>query len=80
MTGDGWRASRWPHIGVAAARARGRITLVSGDPQIPVRIEHRYDSEPADVAALRRERALAGMRCGNAHRVPAVWATSQHLC
>lgn len=84
MTGDGTAGHRdWPHIGVALMqpRARGRITLVSSDPQIPVRIEHRYDSEPADVAALRQGSALAHELCGAATRIgPAVWATSQHLC
>ncbi|WP_218968113.1 GMC oxidoreductase, partial [Klebsiella pneumoniae] len=83
MTGDGTAGHRdWPHIGVALMqpRARGRITLVSSDPQIPVRIEHRYDSEPADVAALRQGSALAHELCGAATRIgPAVWATSQHL-
>ena len=34
-------------------RARGRVTLVSPDPAVPPVIEHRYDSEPADVATLR---------------------------
>ena len=46
-------------------RSRGRITLVSADPGVPPRIEHRYDSEPADIADLQRgvqeARELAGM-------------------
>ncbi|MDT5223203.1 MAG: hypothetical protein QOG19_610 [Mycobacterium sp.] len=84
MTGDGTAGHRdWPHIGVALMRprARGRITLVSADPEVPPRIEHRYDSEPADVAELRAGSELARELCGTAtHIGPAVWATSQHLC
>lgn len=84
MTGDGTAGHRdWPHIGVALMqpRARGRISLVSADPQTPVRISHRYDSEPADIAALRRGTELARELCGAAtHIGSAVWSTSQHLC
>jgi choline dehydrogenase-like flavoprotein len=84
MTGDGTAGHPdWPHIGVALMqpRARGRITLVSADPDLPPRIEHRYDSEPDDVAALRRGDELARELCGAATSVgPHVWSTSQHLC
>lgn len=84
MTGDGTAGHRdWPHLGVALMRprARGRITLVSNDPQVPLRIEHRYDSEPEDVAALRQGSELARELYGAVTRIgPAVWATSQHLC
>ncbi len=84
MTGDGTPGHRdWPHIGVALMRprSRGRITLVSADPEIPPRIEHRYDSEPEDVAALRHGAELARELCGaTTHIGPAVWSTSQHLC
>ena len=84
MTGDGRRrACRLAaYRGRAdAATARGRITLVSADPHVPPSIEHRYDSEPADVAALRRgcselARELAG---GAIDVAAAVWSTSQHL-
>lgn len=73
----------WPHIGVALMqpRARGRITLVSADPDVPPRIEHRYDSEPEDIAALRQGSVLAREVAGSAAQVgePA-WSTSQHLC
>jgi len=72
-----------PHIGVALMRprSRGRITLVSADPRVPPRIEHRYDSEPDDVAALRRGAELARELAGPPAEVgPPVWATSQHLC
>ncbi len=84
MTGDGTPGHRdWPHIGVALMRprSRGRITLVSADPAVPPLIEHRYDSEPADVVLLRRAAELARELCGaTTHVGPAVWSTSQHLC
>lgn len=84
MTGDGTAGHPdWPHIGVALMqpRARGRITLVSPDPDVAPRIEHRYDSEPDDIATLREghelARELAGNRIGSAS---VIWSTSQHLC
>ncbi|OBG60131.1 MULTISPECIES: mycofactocin system GMC family oxidoreductase MftG [unclassified Mycobacterium] len=84
MTGDGTAGhADWPHIGVALMqpRARGRITLVSADPDVAPRIEHRYDSEPDDVAALRRGAEMARELAGAATDVGApVWSTSQHLC
>ncbi|HTX95809.1 MAG TPA: mycofactocin system GMC family oxidoreductase MftG [Mycobacterium sp.] len=84
MTGDGTEGhADWPHIGVALMqpRARGRITLVSSDPRVAPRIEHRYDSEPDDVAALRRGSELAGELAGATAQVgPPAWSTSQHLC
>lgn len=73
----------WPHVGVALMqpRARGRLTLVSPDPMVPLRIEHRYDSEPADVAALRRGAELVLDMIGPTTQVgPPIWSTSQHLC
>lgn len=84
MVGDGTPGHPdWPHIGVALMqpRARGRITLVSADPGAPPLIEHRYDSEPDDIAALRQGSELAGELVGSATQVgePA-WSTSQHLC
>ncbi|MGA9678691.1 MAG: mycofactocin system GMC family oxidoreductase MftG [Mycobacterium sp.] len=84
MTGDGTPGHRdWPHIGVALMRprSRGRITLVSADSAVPPHIEHRYDSEPADIALLRQASELARELCGvTTHIGPAVWSTSQHLC
>ncbi len=84
MTGDGTPGHRdWPHIGVALMRprSRGRITLVSADSTVPPLIEHRYDSEPADIALLRQASELARELCGaTTHIGPAVWSTSQHLC
>ncbi len=84
MTGGGTAGHPdWPHIGVALMRprARGRITLVSPDPGVPPRIEHRYDSEPDDVSALRQGSELARELAGAAKDVVSpVWSTSQHLC
>jgi predicted dehydrogenase (TIGR03970 family) len=84
MVGDGTPGHPdWPHIGVALMqpRARGRVSLVSADPLVPPRIEHRYDSEPHDVAALERGCELARELAGPTTKVgePA-WSTSQHLC
>lgn len=84
MTGDGTAGhADWPHIGVALMqpRARGRMTLVSADPDVAPRIEHRYDSEPDDVAALRRGSELAReLSDGTIDAAAAIWSTSQHLC
>jgi predicted dehydrogenase (TIGR03970 family) len=84
MTGDGTAGhADWPHIGVALMqpRSRGRITLVSADATVPPRIEHRYDSAPDDVAALRRGAELARELGGTAmNSDEPVWSTSQHLC
>lgn len=84
MVGDGTAGHPdWPHIGVAVMqpRARGRITLVSADPAVPPIIEHRYDSEPDDIAALQQGSELARELAGSATQLgePA-WSTSQHLC
>lgn len=62
----------WTGIGVALMRplARGRVSVEH--------IEHRYDSEPADVAALRDGCELVGEIIGDEAGEP-VWSTSQHL-
>lgn len=84
MVGDG-TAGRpdFPHLGIALMRprSRGRVTLVSADPAQPLRIEHRYDSDPADVAELRRglEVATDIVRATTELGEPS-WSTSQHLC
>ncbi|MFY2860072.1 mycofactocin system GMC family oxidoreductase MftG [Mycobacterium sp. THU-M104] len=73
----------WPHIGVALMRprARGTVTLVSPDPAVPPLIEHHYDSEPDDIAALRRGSELARELVGAPASVgEPLWSTSQHLC
>jgi choline dehydrogenase len=71
-----------PHVGVALMQpqSRGRVTLASADPLAPPVIEHRYDSEPADVAALRAGAELARELAGVTAQVGSVsWSTSQHL-
>nr|WP_225397124.1 mycofactocin system GMC family oxidoreductase MftG [Mycolicibacter sp. MYC017] len=82
MTGGGGPADP-PRIGAAlmAPRARGRLTLLSADPGVPPRIEHRYDSEPDDLAALRRGVMLVQDLLGvkDPGEEPH-WSTSQHLC
>jgi predicted dehydrogenase (TIGR03970 family) len=84
MVGDGTPGHPdWPHLGVALMRprARGRVALVSADPMLPPLIEHHYDSEPADIAALQAGCDLAREIAGPTTEVgePA-WSTSQHLC
>lgn len=72
-----------PQVGVAlmTPRARGRVSLVSADPQIAPRIEQRYDTEPADLAALRRGLDLAAGLLGvKSEGAKPHWSTSQHLC
>jgi choline dehydrogenase len=84
MVGDGTAGHPdWPHLGVALMnpRSRGRVKLVSADPAVPPWIEHHYDSEPADVEALRRGAQLARELASASAEVRApMWATSQHLC
>ena len=84
MVGDGAGGQPdWPHIGVALMkpRARGRITVLSADPAVPPRIEHHYDSEPADVADLARGTEVARELAAAATELgEPMWSTSQHLC
>jgi len=84
MVGDGTRGHPdWPHVGVALMqpRSRGRVTVVSADPWVPPRIEHRYDSHPDDIAALREGSDLALELCPTAWpTAEPLWSTSQHLC
>jgi choline dehydrogenase-like flavoprotein len=71
-----------PHIGVALMQpeSRGRMALASADPVAPPVIEHRYDSVPTDVAALREGADLARELAGVTAQVGSVsWSTSQHL-
>lgn len=70
-------------LGVALMRPRsqGRVLLASADPLAAPRIEHRYDSEPADIDALRRGVDLVReMLSGTTGLGPPAWSTSQHLC
>jgi choline dehydrogenase len=83
MVGDG-SAGRpdWPHVGVALMQpqSRGRVTLVSADPNDVPRIEHRYDSAPSDIAALERGSDLAREVTATTELSEPLWSTSQHLC
>jgi len=72
-----------PHIGVALMRPRshGRVCLVSADPSVAPRIEHRYDSDPADLADLQAGCDLvAEIVSGTTELGEPAWSTSQHLC
>lgn len=84
MVGDGLPGRPdWPHLGVALMkpRSRGRLTLASADPLMAPRIEHRYDSESADVAALTHGARLAAEILGATTELgEPMWSTSQHLC
>ncbi|OBI73143.1 mycofactocin system GMC family oxidoreductase MftG [Mycobacterium sp. E740] len=71
-----------PHIGVALMRpkSRGRVRVVAADPDTLPVIEHRYDSEPDDVAKLRAGADLARELVSATTQVgPVAWSTSQHL-
>lgn len=84
MIGDHRRGHPdWPHIGVVLMqpRARGQLTLASDDPRVLPHIEHRYDSEPADVAALRQGAELVREHWSSKTQLgEPMWSTSQHLC
>lgn len=71
-----------PHLGVTLMRpaSRGRITLMSADPQVDPLIEQRYDTAPADVELLARGTELAIEIAGDTVQSGPSWATSQHLC
>lgn len=72
-----------PQIGVAlmTPQARGRISLISADPRVAPRIEHRYDTEPDDLAALCRGVELVKQILGlRGVDTQPRWSTSQHLC
>ena len=80
---DGAGRPDWPHVGVALMRprSRARVVVTSADPLIAPRVEHRYDSEPSDVDALRQGAELARQLCPMADPLPEpAWSTSQHLC
>ncbi|SCX25666.1 mycofactocin system GMC family oxidoreductase MftG [Mycolicibacterium fluoranthenivorans] len=69
-----------PHIGIALMRpqSRGRLSVLSADLADAPVIEHHYDGEQADVAALRHGAELAGEIAGVVGR-EAHWSTTQHL-
>ena len=81
MTGRSDRGH--PHVGVVLTRprSRGRLSVVSADPAVAPRIEHRYDSDPGDVADLRAGCDLVtGILRGTTELGTPQWSTSQHLC
>jgi choline dehydrogenase-like flavoprotein len=54
---------------------------MSADAAVPPSIEHRYDSEAADVAALEAGAELAHDLAGSGYEArESFWSTSQHLC
>ncbi|RDH74240.1 mycofactocin system GMC family oxidoreductase MftG [Mycolicibacterium moriokaense] len=72
-----------PHIGVSLMhpRSRGRLRVVADDPDVPPVIEHRYDGDSHDVAALSAGSELARELASPSTRVgEASWSTAQHLC
>ncbi|OBA92962.1 glucose-methanol-choline oxidoreductase [Mycobacteriaceae bacterium 1482268.1] len=72
-----------PHLGVALMhpRSKGRLRVVSADPSTAPVIEHRYDSDSHDVAALSAGAELARELASPSTKVgEASWSTSQHLC
>jgi choline dehydrogenase len=80
--GPGHDPADRPHIGVAVMRpqSRGRVALASADPLVPPVIEHRYDSEPEDVADLSAGAELAyEIISGTVTSGGPAWSTSQHL-
>lgn len=82
VDGAGGDPTDRPHIGVALMRprARGRVRLGSADPSDPPVIEHRYDSEPADVADLAAGADVArDIVSGTVEVGDPSWSTSQHL-
>lgn len=83
MTGGAHDPADRPHLGVTLMRprARGRLTLTTADDAVPPTIEHRYDSEADDVAALADGAQLAHDLAGSGfHARESSWSTSQHLC
>lgn len=68
-----------PNIGVTLTRPRahGTVALAGTDPSAPPRIEHRYDTEPADLTVLRHGCELVREIVDVGEPV---WSTSQHLC
>jgi choline dehydrogenase len=71
-----------PHVGVALMhpKSRGRLAIVSDDAEALPVIEHRYDSEPDDIAKLRAGAELARELTGLTAEVGETsWSTSQHL-
>ncbi len=70
------------HLGISLMRprAQGRVLLMSDDPDVRPAIEHRYDADPADAAALQAGYELCRDLFGAAvTEVEPAWSTAQHL-
>ena len=70
------------HLGISLMRprAQGRVLLVSDDPEVRPVIEHRYDADPADAAALHAGYELCRDLFGAAVTgAEPAWSTAQHL-
>lgn len=83
VDGTGEDPADRPHVGVALMypRSTGRLRVVSDDPAVAPLIEHRYDSDGHDVAALSAGAELARELASTSTEVgEATWSTSQHLC
>jgi choline dehydrogenase len=83
VEGAGTDPADRPHIGVGLMRprSRGRLRVISDDPDVAPIIEHRYDSDPHDVATLSAGAELARELASSSTTVgQATWSTSQHLC
>lgn len=81
MTGGGEPGN--PDVGVVLTRprSRGRLRLASADPGVMPVIEHRYDTDPADVAGLRGGCDVVTEILGDTTTLGEPrWSTSQHLC
>lgn len=78
MTGSG--PADTPHIGIALMRprSRGKLSVLSPDISDAPVLEHHYDRDDADVAALRAGAELARAISGTLGR-EAHWSTTQHL-
>ena len=83
VEGAGTDPADRPHIGVMLMHpgSRGRLRVVSDDPEVAPLIEHRYDSDRHDVAMLSAGAELARELASSSTQVgDAAWSTSQHLC
>ena len=82
MTGAVAEGTDPVHLGISLMRprAQGRVLLESPDPDVRPTIEHRYDADPADAAALQVGYELCRDLFGDAVAggEPA-WSTAQHL-
>lgn len=69
-----------PHIGIALMRprARGAMMVMSADVTDPPVIDHHYDAEQADVAALRRGAEIVA-EITEVTGQQSFWSTTQHL-